>query len=134
MAELKFALFEILDLIKSNQTLNSHIGEAAIEGDSISFHYNTGMFFPRSIPVSLQFRHFTEGSAFFRISVSSLPEAIMKMIPLPRNNPYLFLKYPDLEVRLNRITGKYLPGIEIKDVQYNNGLFTVIFSTERSES
>lgn len=134
MAELKFALFEVLDLIKSNQFLHSHIGEAIIDGDFISFHYETGLFFPRSLPVSIKFRHFTEGSAFFQVSTSALPEAVIKLIPLPRNTPYLYLKYPDLEIRLNRLTGKYLPGIEIKDVQYNNGLFTVIFSPGRIES
>ena len=130
MAQLTISIAELAELLAANQLLNHYIADFHMEGDYISFNFQTGQFFPKYIPVSLLFISYSAGQLLLEISTNWMSDKFMKLLPV-KNNDYINLKFPKLIVKLHNITKQYLIGILIESVSFQNGAFKIKFTTRK---
>jgi hypothetical protein len=130
MAQLSISIAELAELLAANKLLHHYITDFHMEGDYISFNFHTGQFFPKYIPVSLLFLSYSAGQLVLDISTNWMSDKFMKLLPV-KNNDYINLKFPKLIVKLHKFTTKYLNGILIEAVSFQNGAFKIKFTTRR---
>lgn len=130
MAKLTISIAELTEILAANEMLQNYISDFHMEGDYISFNFKTGQFFPRYIPVSLLFLSYSSGQLKLEISTNWMSDKFMKLLPV-KNNDYLNLKFPKLVIKLHKITQKYLNGIVIDSINFQNGAFAINFTPRK---
>ena len=131
MAKINFTLEELLEILASNQLLPAQITRVKVKGDDIHFVIKTNAFILPYIPASLKYLSFNDNNALFELNViagqankaiSLLNDALKLKLPA-----YLKLEYPNLFVDVDRVLrDKNIQGIQIEDISFQNGRFTVI--------
>jgi len=129
MAEINISIAEIVDLLIQNNVLKNFVFDIRFEGDYITFNFHTGQFFPRHIPVSLKFENFESEKIVFEVSTNWMSDQFLKLLPI-KNNRFLKLKFPKLEVNIQKISESFLEGLLFKKIDYVNGLYQIKFQTK----
>ncbi|MFC1887251.1 hypothetical protein ACFLYK_00405 [Candidatus Cloacimonadota bacterium] len=128
MAILKISLTELAEFLVDQKITQKYISDLQVEGDHFQFNFITGKLFPKSFPLSIKFLSFTDKRILFEISTSSLAGSLLKFLP-SKNNEYYSLDFPDLYINIQVLSKKFLMGMEISDIKYNDGEFSITFSS-----
>ncbi|MGD0572340.1 MAG: hypothetical protein ABSB11_04910 [Sedimentisphaerales bacterium] len=139
MAKLIFSVPEILEIIKSNYSIPWQIEYLRAEKNQAWFRLETGLKFPAKIEVSLEFLRFERDMVIFHTNIEwvtsicslGIPDMILKLLirsllKLKELGIYIELnEYPNIAINLNKILTDKIKGIQVKDVTFDDGLFTI---------
>ena len=124
MAKIIVSVAEIIDTIVANNLMPEQISEIDIQGDTISFQYNTGKIVPAKIEASINFEEFDKDLMIFGIQTTWLADKLLRIMSLPQND-YIQIDYPNIIFYVQRFLNDKLKIVQIEDIKYENGKFTI---------
>ena len=131
MAKIIFSIDEFTKILTSNELLPENIVRVKVKGDSVHFYIKTQSFILPFIPASLRFLSFDNNNLKFELTVvnSHVNKAMIRLdrlfdLKLPT---YLKLEHPNIVVEIEKLLQeKNIRGIQVKDVSFENGMFTTV--------
>ena len=131
MAKITFSHAELITILISNELLPKEILRPKVEGQEIHFVVKTNLPLLQFVPVSLRYLSFADNNAIFELTVvnSSLNKTIGRLNLLSRLDmpAYVKLDFPKISVDVNELLKeKYIRGVLLKDILFNNGEFTIV--------
>jgi hypothetical protein len=131
MAKITFNLEELIQILTTNKLLPPEIIRLRVQDQSVHFVINTDSFVLPFIPASVRYLNFNNGRAEFELTfvgtrqdqaISLLNQALKLRLP-----PYAKLQYPKILVDVDMmLKEKNIRGIQVKNVTFANGEFTII--------
>ncbi|GAG29293.1 unnamed protein product, partial [marine sediment metagenome] len=129
--KITFSLEELLKILISNELLPRQIIRARVKGQRVHFVIRTNAFILPFIPASLRYISFDNNNAIFELTIASghlnkavsrLNQALKLKIPA-----CMKLEYPNISVDIDRLLEeKNIKGVQVKDVLFENGDFTIV--------
>lgn len=132
MATINFRLPEILKIIQANSWEPVQIEDLKAEGNKAWFKLKTKLKICETIDVAAEFIGFERNMAIIHITTNWLIDKIMKMLGkkvIQQNlNKYCIdlNGYPKITIDINKMLTDKIKGIQIKDITFKDGLFTLI--------
>jgi len=134
MAKITFTHTELLNILLSNELLPKKILRPKIEGQEIHFTVETNLPLLQYVPASLKYLSFTDNNTIFELTVvnSSLSKTISRLNLLSKLDipDYVKIDFPKISVDVNELLRqRNIRGVQIKDILFDNGEFTIITSS-----
>ncbi len=124
MAEIKISIAEIVGAIVANDLMPKQISNIEIQGDTINFHYKTGLLIPRSVEASLSYIEFDKSIITFEVHTSWFADKILRIFPIGQSE-FLQYDHPNVIFYIQRFLNKKVNGVQIEDIKFKNGKFTI---------
>ncbi len=126
MAKIMLTLDEMLAIAQKNVKLPAQISEIKAEGDSIDVSIDPGSFFP-NISATATYDFFSGGEIHFDLKTNGMIQILLKFIELPAD-AWFKIESDKITININKILPKYVNGVQVSDIKYSNGEFTVYTS------
>ncbi len=126
MAKIILTLDEMVAIAQKNVKLPAQISEIKAEGDSINVSIDPGSFFP-NMSATATYNFFSDGEIHFNLKSNGMIQIISKFIKLSSDN-WLRIDHDELTININNLLPKYVNGVQVSDIKYSNGEFTVYTS------
>ena len=133
MAKITFSLEELLQILISNELLPHQIIRPRVKGQRIHFVIRTNSFILPFIPASLKYISLDSNNVIFELAIVSghlskavswFNQALKLKIPA-----CIKLEYPNIFIDIDMLLEeKNIRGVQIKDIFFDNGEFTIITS------
>jgi hypothetical protein len=134
MAKITFTHIELFNILISNELLPKKVLRPKVEGQEIHFTVETNLPLLQYVPASLKFLSFTDNNAIFELTVvnSSLSKTISRLNLLSKLDvpDYVEIDFPKISVEVNELLKqRNIRGVQIEDILFDNGEFTIITSS-----
>ncbi len=124
MAKLEITIAELIDILIANKIIPEKISNLDIQGETINFKYNTGMFVPHEIDAFINFVEYEKGIIIFEMHTTWFADKVLRLASLPENK-YIQLDYPQVIFYIERFLKDKVISLMIEDIKFTNGKFII---------
>ncbi|MEJ2703254.1 MAG: hypothetical protein P8Z79_12510 [Sedimentisphaerales bacterium] len=139
MARITFSLQELVDIAVSNELLPREIIRTRVKGGKIHFAVKTNAFILPFVPASLGYVNFDGRHVNFKLT--NVPGPVNKVIgwlqhALKLKIPaFVKLEYPRVSIEIDGLLReKNIRGIQVKDVVFQDGEFSILTRSRPADS
>jgi hypothetical protein len=133
MAKITFTPQEAISLLTSNRLLPQLITDIKVDGDTLSFQAATGLPLTPSLPVSIKYLGFENGTVTLQATVAFLKgktlDTVVSLVAarLARDYPdAIQLDYPRICVHINKLlAAKNIRSLEVREITFHKGQFAI---------
>ncbi|MBD3224286.1 MAG: hypothetical protein GF313_06115 [Caldithrix sp.] len=123
MAQLNFSTHELVEIIRKNITLPSHIENIYAEPEGFQLRIKLKSLLP-SISVWVYFESFSNDQLRLKLKTNGLIESIARFIELPGND-WMEIKPTEIIIKLNVLLRHKLRGLEVTHIDFEASQFKV---------
>jgi hypothetical protein len=133
MAKITFTPQEAISLLVSNRLLPELITDIKVDGDTVSFKVATGLPLTPSLPVSIKYLGFENGTVTLQATVAFLKGKMLDTVvslvagALARDYPdAIQLNYPKVYVHINKLlAARNIRSLEVREMTFRKGQFAI---------
>ncbi|MBN1326339.1 MAG: hypothetical protein JW996_00140, partial [Candidatus Cloacimonetes bacterium] len=127
MAELNISLSEVINLIVASDSIPKGICNIEPLGESFSFEFKTGLFFPKFVKIHVNLIEFEKGIFVLELITDWFADKVMKLLPF-RDNEFIEYDFPRLIINLQHLLAEKINGLQIEQIEYQNSKFKILFN------
>ena len=124
MAEIKISIAEIVGAIVANDLMPEQISNIEVQGDTVNFHYKTGLLIPKSVEASLSYIEFDKNIITLEVHTSWFADKLLRVFPIDQSEFFQY-DHPNVIFYIQSFLNEKIKGIQIENIKFKNGKFTI---------
>lgn len=132
MASIILSNEELINILKANDLIPDMIKDLRAVEDYIQFNLKTKNLIRPNIPITIWYYEYANDHIVFNIETDWLSRKIASFIQINKylnkrfRNNIIKVDFPWIYIELRQLLGKNTKGLELKNVVYSNGRYTIV--------